>query len=116
MSKKIFTIIGIILAVSVLALGGYYFMLQSNTEGGVANIIPSFKNFFPFGGNSITPQQTGTSTPQTPTQTNGTSFAVKLRKIYADPIAGFGIFTVPNIGNIVRHIDAATGHIYETDL
>ena len=117
MSKKFFIIITIILAIFVLALTGYYFIIQSNTPGSKVTTTSVFKNFFPFGGNTASVPTTGTT--QTNTLTNeppvSTLVDVKLRKLYADPIAGFGD-TETASGTVVRFMDTATGHVFETDL
>ncbi len=118
MSKKFYIIIAVILVLFFIALGGYYFILQSN-EPGNTSVLPSFRDFFPFGGNT---PATSTTTPAVvqQQQDQNQNFAQKLRKIWADPVAGFGIFDVRNkgvlTGIVVRHIDTATGHIYETDM
>lgn len=116
MSKKLFIIIiSVTLGLFLISLVGYYFILQGSgdTSGGAGSI---FKNFFPFGGNSTstmtTPVVEENPTPATPTQSN---YAQKLRKITSEPVAGAGVLDV-KAGTIVRYIEKATGHIFETEL
>lgn len=115
MSKKFFIIIAVILIIFLLALVGYYFILQSNQTVSTTGKPLTFKNFFPFGGDSSTGTTTDTARPTikdpVPEQIN---FAVKLRKVWSDPVAGFGLFDSPR-GTMLRHIEKSTGHIYETE-
>lgn len=117
MSKKTFIIIvSVILILLLVGLVGYYLIIQnsSGNPSGPGNI---FKNFFPFGGGSSTTtpvvdQNNATTTPETPTPID---FTKKLRKISSEPVAGAGVVDV-KAGTLVRHIEKATGHIYETEL
>ncbi len=114
MSKKFFIIITVVLVIFFLGLAGYYFFLQSNPSGTGNTPTSIFKNLFPFGQNTTSSTvTTSSSTPQTQPQSN---YVQKLRKIWADPTAGFDLIDVHNAGTMVRHIDGATSHIYETDL
>lgn len=116
MSKKLFIIIiSVILGIFLIGLISYYFVLQgtSGTTGGTSGV---FKNFFPFGGGTpaTTTVITSTETPPvtTPTISNYTQ---KLRKISSEPVAGAGVMDF-KAGTVVRHIEKATGHIFETEL
>lgn len=116
MSKKLFIIIvSVVLLFFLISLIGYYFILQSNngTPGGTNSV---FKNFFPFGGSTTTTPVVSTqpTTNQNPTPTTS-NYGQKLRKISTDPVAGAGVLDV-KAGTVVRHIEKATGHIFETEL
>lgn len=116
MSKKFFIItISTVLFLLLVSLVGYYFIIQNNggTSGGV---VSTFKGFFPFGG-----AENASTTPQTdnpvvnPPVVEPANYTQKLRKISAEQVAGAGALDV-KVGTVVRHIEKATGHIYETEL
>lgn len=117
MSKKtLIIIISVVLILLLVGLIGYYLFIQSSggTPGGPGAV---FKNFFPFGGETATTTagfngETSTTTPETP---NLVDFTKKLRKISSEPVAGAGVLDV-KAGTLVRHIEKATGHIFETEL
>lgn len=114
--KTIYILISIILFVVLLFLAYVYL---KKDDGGKTGGTPSiFRNFFPFGGNN--PELTGnefsttTNNEQTPTETP-IDFTSKLRKISIEPVAGAGLLDV-KAGTVVRYIEKATGHIFETEL
>lgn len=116
MSKKFFIVtISIVLFLLLISLVGYYFVIQnkSETPGGVIN---TFKGFFPFGGEEV-----ATTTPsiENPVVENPViepaNYAQKLRKISSEQVAGMGTLDT-KAGTVVRYIEKATGHIYETEL
>ncbi|MEI6843277.1 MAG: hypothetical protein WCK48_02110 [bacterium] len=114
MSKKLFIIIGIVLAIILIILVGYYFTTKPGVNTDTNTSV--FKNFFPFGGNDTntsTTTETGVTLPEKNTQQQ--NFVQKLRKIWSDPVAGAGIVDTKQ-GSVVRHIEKSTGHIYETEL
>ncbi len=116
MSKKISIIVGVLLGIILIALGGYYYSQRktasTETSGGF-----SFKNFFPFGGDSVTPEvvQNEPADNTTDTDTNTVDYTKRLRKISKEPVSGAGVVTTKT-GTIVKHIEKATGHIFETEL
>lgn len=111
--KKFFIIITVVLLILIVGLIGYYFVI---TSGGSSTTSPTsvFKQFFPFGQNTSSATSTQTQqTEQTPSQNQ--SYALKLRKIWSDPVAGAGILDT-KAGTTVRHVEVATGYVYETEL
>lgn len=116
MSKKIIIIISVVLGILLIALVGYYFIVQNNTPG-TGSGLSVFKNFFPFGGNEV-PAPSGDdpnneNVPQNqPEQSN---FTKKLRRLSSVPVSGAGVLDV-KAGTVVRYIEKATGHIYEVEL
>ena len=113
--KKIIITISVVLGLLLIALLGYYFILQGTegeTPGGIVSI---FKNFFPFGGGEPTPY----ATPQEPINQGGgvtqEDYLQKLRKLSSEPVAGAGVVDV-SAGTAVNYIEKATGHIYEVEL
>ena len=117
MSKKLLIIIiSVILGLFLIALVGYYFILAGTGGGGAGGKTSVFNNFFPFGGNTTTEipvtEEPATTTPQQQPLSNYTN---KLRKISSEPVAGAGVVDI-KAGSIVRHIEKATGHIFETEL
>ncbi len=115
MSKKTLVIIGIVLALILLALLGYYLFFQKNTDGTTGN-IDKFKNFLPFGGPGVsTTPSGGVIEPPPVAPPSATEFTNKLRKLSSVPVAGAGTRDF-KAGTVVRHIEKATGHIYETEL
>lgn len=112
MSRKTFIIITSSLLALLIILVGYYFITQTGGVGDEGKPT-GFRSFFPFGGN-----EAGTSTPREvipETPIEEVNFTQKLRKISSEPVAGAGIMDV-KAGSIIRHIERATGHIYETEL
>lgn len=112
--KKIIISISIILSIFLLALIAYYFLVSSSGNNIVAN-IPGFKQFFPFGGGGTEISTTTTEFPPIKEPDQTPNYTQKLRKIWALPVAGFGVIDT-KAGTVVRHIERATGHIYETEL
>jgi len=114
MSKKLFIItVSVVLVLFLISLIGYYFMITRNSDTSSEN--PSGFSFFPFGSND---DSTPTSSGEAGTEANKPSaqnYTAKLRKISATPVAGAGVLDV-KAGTIIRHIEKATGHIYETEL
>src|SRR3989338_638162 len=115
MSKKFFVvIISVTLGLFLLSLIGYYFILTGNDDGSSEG-TSLFRNFFPFGNNTDSGQTPRVETPELPAPQNENNFTKKLRKISDNPVAGAGIVDV-KAGTIIRHIEKATGHIFETEL
>ena len=116
MSKKFFIIISIVLIIFIFTLGGYYFIIQTNTPGVKTTPSSIFKNFIPFGGGLSVPTPSPSSYINTATEpATFANIDLKLRKIFSDSVSGFGIGENAS-GTIIRHMDTATGHVYETDL
>lgn len=114
MSKKSLIIIAILLTVLAAALGGYYFFIKSDTTGEGSGNTFSFRNFFPFGGDS--PSINPDDRPEIPEVTDQEiAFTQKLRKLSGQPVAGFGLYQ-QKAGITVRHMERATGHVFETEL
>ncbi len=116
MSKKIIILVTIILGLILLLLIGYYFISPVTTDP--SGKPTGFRSFFPFGGSGgevDTTTPTNTDGEPISTSTQPTNFLKKLRKLSAVPVAGAGITDV-KAGSVVRHIETATGHIYETEL
>ncbi|MEQ1561332.1 MAG: hypothetical protein ABL899_01255 [Nitrospira sp.] len=115
MSKKNIIISSVVLSVILVLLVGYYF--ASPKGDGTTGGATGFRSFFPFGGNdtpvNTTPIENGTSTEETtPTATD---FTQKLRRLSLNPVSGAGTLDT-KAGTVVRHIEKATGHIYETEM
>ena len=110
--KRIIILISVVLGLFLIALIGYFFIIQGgpNAPGGIAS---KFKGFFPFGGEE-TPAPTPEPEPTTP-QPKPTNYTQKLRKLSTAPVSGAGTLDV-KAGTLVRYIEKATGHIYETEL
>ncbi|MFA7216532.1 MAG: hypothetical protein WC095_00925 [Candidatus Paceibacterota bacterium] len=113
MSKKIIIISTIVLLIFFVSLAGYYFLLQSNENA--TNGEPfSFKSFLPFGGDTPTPvEQNPITEPEE--NTPDINFAVKLRKLWLEPVAGAYIYDAIE-GSTVRLVERSTGHVYEVSL
>lgn len=118
MSKKfIFILISAVLGLLLLSLIGYYFIIQNGNVNNADGTTSGFRSFFPFGGDSV-PTNTSTSTESTASETpntNQTSFTLKLRKISSEPVSGAGVLDI-KAGTVVRYIEKATGHIFETEM
>ena len=116
MSKKLIIITSVVLGLFLLALVGYYFIIQGN-ESSPDGPLSKFKNFFPFGGSDLpAPTSSGKENEnRPPEQSSQTNFTQKLRKLSMEPVAGATILD-SKAGSIVRHIEKATGHIFETEL
>ena len=115
MSKKTFIIIiSVVLILLLVGLVGYYLIIQNNssTSSGPGGI---FKNFFPFGGGSPTPTSAVEENPTATSTPAVTNYTQKLRELSSEPVAGAGVLDV-KAGTVVRHIEKATGHIFETEL
>ncbi len=113
--KKIIIIISVVLGLLLVALLGYYFLLQG-TDGDTGGVVSIFKSFFPFGGEETPTYQTPTDNPggNGPTKPQD-NYLEKLRKLSTEPVAGAGIVDVA-AGSVVNYIEKATGHIYEAEL
>jgi len=115
MSKKIIVItISIALLLFLGVLIAYYFNLQNKSaEQGVEDT--GFFSFLPFGGDD-TPITTEPPENIPPEENNlQENYTQKLRLLSAEPVAGAGTLEV-TAGTVVRYIEKATGHIYETEL
>lgn len=113
MSKKIIIISTIVLLIFFVSLAGYYFIIQSN-EGSSNGEPFSFKKFLPFGGDTPAPVD---QNPIIEPEENNTdiNFAVKLRKLWSEPVAGAYIYDATE-GSTVRLVERSTGHVYEVSL
>ncbi len=118
MSKKTIIIISAALAIFLIALIGYYFIVQNNAGTDPSGKTTGFRSFFPFGGNNNSSNETSTennTTEQQPTQTEQVDFTKKLRRLSTEPVSGAGVLDI-KAGTVVRFIEKATGHIFETEL
>ncbi len=112
--KNIFITVSVVLVVVLLILLGFYF-LNKNPDGSPTS-TNIFRNFFPFGGDTVTDNNTTPDkTPEEIPVETPSDFTQKLRKITSEPVAGAGIVDV-KAGSIIRYIEKATGHIYEVEL
>lgn len=113
MSRKIIIISTIILVIFFISLAGYYFLIQTNENA--SNGEPfSFRRFLPFGGETVTPEPNEVD-PNIPTEEPQVNFAVKLRKIWSEPVAGAFIYDTQE-GSIIRLVERSTGHVYDVEL
>lgn len=117
MSKKlIFSLIASILGLLFISLVGYFFIIQDGNVDGDNGVLSGFRGFLPFGGTENPNEGTNTqpevvTNEETPIENN---FTVKLRKISSEPVSGAGVLDI-KAGTIIRHIEKATGHIFETE-
>lgn len=112
MSKKIFITL-ILIALISLVFGVWFLMMDKNPNDILSQT--DGENLFPFGqGGGTTPVNPGT-TNQTTTTTPGLdlNYIPRLRKISETPVAGGVVFT-NKLGTIIRYVERATGHIFET--
>ncbi|MBA3733101.1 hypothetical protein H0W91_01860 [Patescibacteria group bacterium] len=115
MSKKPLIItVSVTLALLVIVLISYYFLLQ-NKNSDPNSPVSIFKSFLPFGGGTASPQATSTINKQPTTETPVVEYTQKLRKLSTEPVAGAGVVDF-KAGTVVRYIEKATGHIFETEL
>jgi len=115
MSKKLFIIIiSLVLVFFLVSLIGYYFILKGGADE-TGNRTGIFRNFFPFGGSQ--PPTTEIPFVEEPVVEPPpiTKYTQKLRKISAERVAGAGVLDT-KAGTVVRHMEKATGHIFETEL
>ncbi len=85
----------------------------------------SFRQFLPFGGSetnnipatsTTTKNSTGNGEEQTDIDSSiDQNPEEKLRKLSTEFVAGIGVYNTTD-GTLVRHVERATGHIYETEL
>jgi len=113
MSKKIIIISTIVLVIFFISLAGYYFLIQTNENASNGETF-SFRRFLPFGGETIIPEPTEID-PNIPIEEPQINFAVKLRKIWSEPVAGAFVYDTQE-GSIVRLVERSTGHVYDVDL
>ena len=116
MSRKSFIIlISVLLAVILGILVAYYFLLTKNNADRTGE--DKGFSFFPFGQSApITNTPPATTTEEQPRPLeNLKNFEAKLRLISNEAVAGAGLID-SKAGTVVRHIEKATGHIYETEL
>ncbi len=116
MNKKTYTYIAIILGLIFLGLVAYYFLTPKspNETGGVVN---TFRNFFPFGGDEVVTEERPIidTEEEGGTNNNNEDITKRLRKLSTEPVSGAGTLDV-KAGTVVRYIEKATGHIFETEL
>lgn len=119
MSRKfIIILISSVLGLLLLSLVGYYFIIQGNSGTNTGGIVSTFRSFLPFSGDNVVPNETSTSTPEdniAPEQPATSNFTQKLRKISTEPVSGAGTLDI-KAGTVVRYIEKATGHIFETEM
>ncbi len=113
MSRKIIIISTIVLVIFFISLAGYYFLIQTNEDASSGEPF-SFRRFLPFGGETITPE-TPEVDPNIPTEEPQINFAVKLRKIWSEPVAGAFVYDTQE-GSIIRLVERSTGHVYDVEL
>ena len=112
MNKSILIAI-IILAGIFLTSIFYFFYTKNNGVPGIENSRNFFERLFPFGGSGT---NTGTPTENIPGGNASSTIGTipQLRKVSAEPVAG-GIIFDNGSSTIIRFIERATGHIYETE-
>jgi hypothetical protein len=120
MSKKFILILIVsIIGLLIISLFGYYFILDNGAVDPVTGKSVGFRSFLPFGGNNNEEETPRTETQTPPaTQNNDqtqTNFVQKLRLISREPVSGMGLIEV-KAGTLIRYIEKATGHIYETEM
>ncbi|MEK9171821.1 MAG: hypothetical protein AAB782_01115 [Patescibacteria group bacterium] len=115
--KKILIILIAVISITLVAFFGWYLFLRNpNISAGVA-----IRNILPFGSGGDTTSRL-TNNPSTPlgasNQLVADEFgnpAANLFRLSNTPVAGAVVFDRGN-QTIVRYVDRATGHIYDTDL
>ncbi|TAL48818.1 hypothetical protein EPN83_03445 [Patescibacteria group bacterium] len=110
MNKRILTGIGILIFLILLGGGWYFFFSKGNPEEKTGGSTSPFGTP-PSGSQANVPVSVpsgGGEATQLQTQTFGA-----LRKISDVPVSGAGIFSAAGI-TFVRFIEAATGHVYES--
>lgn len=112
MFKKILIII---LALGLIAGGIFLFFYKPSTETGTEGESVDVGNFFPQGdGDGTTGENSTGSDTEEPLGGTGASKPIeRLVKLYANPTSGAGVST-SKTGDVIRFIDKATGHIFET--
>lgn len=118
MKKVLIIIVGILLLSLVTFLGWYLFL--RTPEVPVEEII---RKALPFG-SSETAQRSPTQPTRTTGGTENNEFkfdkfnnpASNLFRVSQEPVAGAVVFNRTASTTVARHVDRATGHIYETNL
>lgn len=121
MSRKN-TYISLIVLVLVLVALGWYFFGRGGSTPNTPDTTTDGTDLFPFGSNtSGSNGQTGTVRPGgagdgTTIDLSGGAGSVKprLRKVSEDQVSGAGIVSKGDI-SIIRYMDRATGHIFESN-
>ncbi len=107
--KKILIVLISLILIAFIALSGWYLLFKSpNTP-----VAETIKNILPFGS---APTSSGvgvpTSSPTGASEGTEARSTSNLFRISAEPVAGAVVLKA----TIVRYVDRATGHIYDTDL
>jgi len=115
MKRKVLIIVAIILAIIAIVIWALSFYSKGN--GGSS--LDSIREFIPFGnpptlddGSAVRPLGTETEDAR-----NFIEEIPSIRLIWADPTAGFGIYSDQSTTtkSIIRFVDRATGHVYGAD-
>jgi peptidoglycan hydrolase-like protein with peptidoglycan-binding domain len=115
--KNIIIIIVILLAVLALAGGLYFFFIRDSGNGGGGGF--SIRDFLPFGRSPGVDERPTEPAPTPPNQGDGTSqlpagIIPDLRQISVNPTAGAVSFRTSDGVLVIRLVDRATGHVFET--
>lgn len=117
MRKILITLILIITTILMAFLGWYFFFRNPNIPAGEA-----IRAILPFGSAENTEPTTDNQQETTETSTQPTLAdefdkpTANLLRISEDPVAGAVVLKRGTSTVVVRYVDRATGHIYETDL
>jgi hypothetical protein len=111
--KKTYILIASILLIILLVLIGLY--LTGKNPDGSPKMPSVFKDFFPFGGSTVTENIPVEEPTEEPPVVTTDDFTKRLRKITSEQVAGAGVLDV-KAGSVIRYIEKATGHIYEVEL
>lgn len=112
MSKKSIILI-IIGAIIILGLIVGFFVWQNRIDPKTGQ-PRSLVDYFPFMGNDNNPGENTTETEENPENNPSVSnYIPKLRQISENPVSGAGTFE-KNDETIIRYIEKATGHVFET--
>lgn len=110
MPKKIFILILILALISIAF--GLWFLLMGKNQKTPTNQTGD-ENLFPFGQGAGTTPINPLITDNSTTSSIDSNYIPQLRKISETPVAGGVVFT-NKLGTIIRYVERATGHIFET--
>lgn len=121
MSKKTFFIVTLLLILIAGGLGWYFLMGTGTGTVTEETPTPSNENLFPFGNNTTSNGQDGFGSTNTSSTTvaeigeiNEVTGLPRLRQISTTPAAGIIAFDKAS-STLIRYIERATGHIFETN-
>ncbi len=121
MSKKTFFLVLAFLLIVSGFFGWYFFLRTGDITPQTETPITSPTDLFPFGQNSSSDSQTGTgilvdisSSTAEVGEINSATGLPRLRQISKTPAAGAIVFDMGS-STLIRYIERATGHIYETN-